>query len=288
MRRAAFTLIELLVTIAIVSLLVSVLLPVLGGARSRAATLRDESAMRQLATAVGLYADEHADAVIPGYLPGTNADGTALSVPIDGGDVVTGRPAQMWLFRLGPYFDFAYDGVTHVGTQGEVVQGQADLNGQSINRSTDPFLWYYTLAEFPSFGLNQDFVGGYWDVVPGGGLTTLVEGGRRPISPSMVVRRMSAASFPDRLILSASSRTRYFSSEPIPGYRRLTPPQLGEPWDASASPARFGFVDCRYGGAAVVGVLGGSVDLVRAEELLDRRRWAEPAARLNDAAWPLP
>lgn len=57
----AFTLIELLVVVAIIAVLMSVLLPAMGGAHQQARTLRCSSNLRQIALAGILYATDNQD-----------------------------------------------------------------------------------------------------------------------------------------------------------------------------------------------------------------------------------
>lgn len=58
-RRSAFTLVELLVVVAIIGILATIVLVGLGAARIRARDTRRVSDLRQLQTALQLYADAH-------------------------------------------------------------------------------------------------------------------------------------------------------------------------------------------------------------------------------------
>src|SRR5688572_3547199 len=60
-RRAAFTLVELLVVIGIIAILISMLMPVLGKAKDQADRVNCQSKLRQLVTAVRLYAHDYKD-----------------------------------------------------------------------------------------------------------------------------------------------------------------------------------------------------------------------------------
>ena len=64
-RGAGFTLIELLVVIAIIAILASLLLPALSRAKDRGRRARCISNLRQLATALQIYADNNNDSCVP-------------------------------------------------------------------------------------------------------------------------------------------------------------------------------------------------------------------------------
>jgi prepilin-type N-terminal cleavage/methylation domain-containing protein len=66
-KKNAFTLVELLVVIAIIGLLIAILLPALSKTREQARRTSCASRLRQLATAVHLYADEYNGFVPRGY-----------------------------------------------------------------------------------------------------------------------------------------------------------------------------------------------------------------------------
>jgi prepilin-type N-terminal cleavage/methylation domain-containing protein len=64
-RNKGFTLVELLVVIGIIAILISILLPALGQVRHQAATIRCAAQMRDLTTALVIYAGENKGALPP-------------------------------------------------------------------------------------------------------------------------------------------------------------------------------------------------------------------------------
>jgi prepilin-type N-terminal cleavage/methylation domain-containing protein len=68
-RCAGFTLIELLVVIAIIAILAALLLPALSQAKERGRRARCISNLRQLATALQIYADNNNDSLLPVVMP---------------------------------------------------------------------------------------------------------------------------------------------------------------------------------------------------------------------------
>lgn len=82
MARSGFTLIELLTVIAIIGILASILIPVVGKVRDSAARANCISNLRQIGQAIHLYADDH-DGRMPGPyfapIPHSTTGTTAIS-----------------------------------------------------------------------------------------------------------------------------------------------------------------------------------------------------------------
>ncbi|MHC5023218.1 MAG: type II secretion system protein [Planctomycetota bacterium] len=68
-RTRAFTLVELLVVVAIIALLIGLLLPALSKARRNAASLKDKTQIKQVHTAMLIFAEDHRDWLpLPGLI----------------------------------------------------------------------------------------------------------------------------------------------------------------------------------------------------------------------------
>src|SRR5438045_9682184 len=88
-KKNGFTLVELLVVIGIIALLISILLPALGRARAQANSVWCQSNMRQMGTAIFMYAQAHNGRLPLGYWAG-------------GGDLNT-QGATDWGWLILPY-----------------------------------------------------------------------------------------------------------------------------------------------------------------------------------------
>jgi len=95
-----FTLIELLVVIAIIAILAALLMPSLKEARDRALAIHCASNLRQIVMAMGTWAIDHDNAVLPGAQEGISGSQwpTYLHATSEGIDA-SARNAVMWQLR---------------------------------------------------------------------------------------------------------------------------------------------------------------------------------------------
>lgn len=257
--RNAFTLVELLVVIAIIGILSSLLLPVLGRAKNRAAMINEVNSARQLMLAWQMYADDHAGRVLPGYRYGfaaLNRVGEPVEHPIN----------ARYPWRLAPYLANNFE-VLYVNRNRallhEFAQGDNDR-------------YTYAASVFPSFGINSIYVGGD-DLVLPPTATAIARYGNFCVLNLAEVRK------PTELITFASARAR-FEGDIVNGFYRVEAPYLArriwaENYTEELSAELFGFVHPRFNRRAVVGLIDGHAEALNLDQLSDMQRWANPANR---------
>jgi len=104
-RRRGFTMIELIVSVAVIGVLISMLLPALGGARESARGVMCTSNLRQLVTAWRVYANENNGFAMPLAYTSLAAVGTGDSIYWWGAaGNVSGRVDREQGF-ISPYLD---------------------------------------------------------------------------------------------------------------------------------------------------------------------------------------
>ena len=174
-RRSAFTIVEMLVVIGIIGVLAAMLLPAISNATRRAKKAEETSRIRQVGIAWNLYANGNDDAALPGFLE--DGDGTAddnvmekdawdVRYKLPDGDNVHYDDSEEWPWRLMPYID--YDHETVLGyleleeTSKLIMSDYASVDEDGKPRPT-------RIAEYPAFGYNGYYTGGWWEMGDFGG-----------------------------------------------------------------------------------------------------------------------
>lgn len=264
--RRGFTLVEVLVVIAIIGILAGVLLPTLGRARRQAAAVRAMACARNLHQSYVLYAQDHRDMLLPAYLP-TPGPGEVLQVTDEFGNTWDGPVAQRWVYRLAPWFEYAWAGTTMMGSQREMADQR-----QSMMDRFGAFGWAYYMSVYPMHGLNTVYLGGDAD-------------SPAALAAGHHVTRLDQPLRPDRLIVFASARGPWETGGRIvEGFHRVKAPGNAT-YRESDAPEAFGFLHPRYDGSAATALFDGHAELLPPSELADDRRWADPAARADDPSW---
>lgn len=250
-RRRGLTIVEMLLVIAVIMLLLGILLPSLGVVQRRSRKLTEQNYIRQVGMAWSMYANQHNDAAIPGYLDYSGVQSKSVqqhwrvryeypSLPMANGQPITYDPripddvSAPWTWRLAEYFSY----------NPEILWGYRQSAHNDIQSLVDNA---QDVALTPAFGYNALYIGGWWRMAampsadPSGGDSsirptfahwdaTTLDG--KPIN--VVVRTLSTINRPDNFIVFCSS-----SNFPQPGvYPRVddqregsflvTPPTVAE------------------------------------------------------------
>ncbi len=266
-RRQGFTIVEMLVIIAIITVLIGLLVPALGGVRNRAHKMQEIHALRQVAYAWNMYANSNNDYALPGYVdPDVQADWTARYQFMDR-SVIPPAIAAPWTWRLMPYLDYSHEMV-----HGHLDEPEFDMISMKRDRiAADADLYDEALeiAERPRFGYNGYYVGGWWEMVEiEGDAVSLYRfwdtkpgvGATLDRSISVVARSPGTIRNPSNLIIFCSSadvRPGLYRKwlEETPGWHLVTPPILAnqQQWMSGTTGAQVGGVGALILGQVQVG-----------------------------------
>ncbi|MDP1662560.1 MAG: prepilin-type N-terminal cleavage/methylation domain-containing protein [Phycisphaerales bacterium] len=260
-RCAAFTLIELLVVLVVITLLLALICPALGRARTIARQTRELSTGSQLMRATLIYATDARGAVLPGYAPASWVSNG--SVRDETGTAVLGQAGRRYPWRIAPYLDYTFAGLYDDRKLLERYAARPD--------------YQYVVSLSPSMGINADFIGGNDD----NGIAFNQAGLR--IYGKFYVQRIDDAARPGSLIVFGSARGVDPDGGTVAGFHRIEAPSFTTArWSSaklteSSQPYEHGNIHPRFAGLTVVSFLDGHGDAKALDELRDMRLWADKA-----------
>ena len=274
--RHGFTLIELLVVIAILSLLIAIASIGVNKVLAASQQSREVSAMREVLHAYSTAAMDRDGKFIAGYP--SEEDLGVVRGP-DGEILPPNMPhSKRYVWRLLPYLDNAIQAL-YVNEQSRV-----------LSRLVGTECYAYVASAYPSFGLNEVWMGGHKD-------TTLNSNpALQAIFRGTFARTLSNVRNPSMQLVFASAQAPLESNfgldclagengEKMQGFWKIKSPRgpAGWQWNTagtednplpSLDSADQGWISTRHGERAIAGQLDGSVERLTLSELGDMRRWS--------------
>jgi type II secretory pathway pseudopilin PulG len=255
------------VDVGIIAILASLLLPALGQAKRKARLVEEISSARQLMLGFHVYAGDHHDAVLPGYLPSPgwqDVRGEPLPFPTN----------ARYPWRLSPYLGPSID----VLYSGENRQRLREL------RQLDRNAYTYAASVYPSLGMNAYFIGGQDTEFPAAPANARFGQGT-------VLLRLTEARQPARLWAFVSARSSNKGAHRL-GYYQVLPPfltqrQWSPHWSPDLPSKDWGFVAPRHSRLAVAAALDGHVAPQGLSDLQDMRHWCNTADQPEFILQPL-
>jgi prepilin-type N-terminal cleavage/methylation domain-containing protein len=287
-RRAGFTLIEVLVVIGIIALLIGILTPTLGAARKSALLATEQADARSIGAAYASFATDNKNYLLPAKVD-SNKFPEAIRrarAALPSGAEPTGVDAARWLWRLGPYVDFAFPTLIRDRDVLEQINSGESLAGVDAGE--------YRASVFTGFGLNSYYIGGRREFYE-----TNSQGFNRfqaSFGSDFFVNRIDRAPRPSELIAFVSSASNIQGEGFREGYFYVEPPRTTtthSTW-ADFTPPTKQFVTSLTGwygafpianGKAIVSCLDGHAEALEWDDLTDMRRWSPQA---NAPDWTLP
>ena len=136
MNRKLFTIVELLVVIGIIAILSALIFPALGKSRDRAKKTACQGNLRQLGTALNIYADNNM-----AFLPPCRAIGDSPDDPACFANMLDIQTRK--IFACPSDSEEKYDGLSFSGKHGSSYEWNPWANGNSIDKSSIEFQSMY-------------------------------------------------------------------------------------------------------------------------------------------------